>query len=48
MWSGSNTEAQLLAAFKTAVLSHSKYVEVYMSDIVNPSNVTALRYLAGA
>jgi len=46
MWSGGNTNAQLQAAFRTAIMSRASYVEVYLNDIVNPLNAPSLLYLA--
>jgi hypothetical protein len=45
MWSGSNSALSLRASFKTAIMSHSSYVEVYLNDITNPANATSLQYL---
>ncbi len=46
MWGGNTSSSDLMLAFKTALDSHASYVEVYLSDCVNPANLAALSYLA--
>ncbi len=41
------TSASLTQAFEVAIQDQASYVEVYASDVLDPANVTALRYLAG-
>jgi hypothetical protein len=40
------TATSLQQAFQVAIQDHSSYVEVYGSDVLDPTSVTALRYLA--
>jgi hypothetical protein len=42
MWAGNDTSAQISASLKVASASHANYVEVYVSDCVNPKNKAAI------
>jgi hypothetical protein len=46
MIGGNGSSGNLMTAFSTAIKSGASYAEVYLNDILNPSNAAALAYLA--